>query len=277
MKIRKGNWKIDLKSLIRIEFKNYIPRIIVHEKFEKYVKWVLRILSIIGIATSFLTFDYLTGIIITIAIFIVEQFFERTIFEYTIFYLPDFPKFDIEYEQWLSTGYYVLNEEERHQLLDGLHSFMGPLYQDKEYAEKFFSFIKSWNNGENTDPNNLINISIIHEEQNKYTMYLYPNYSQEMIDNYFSKYKGALALEKFGKQQQELVMHFVFWHRNLTKGDFFHRFLEDFRITNTFYFVPFYLDNGQLQAIDDLRIEKNHIKIKSRVDLKPNEIEYIYK
>ncbi len=277
MKIRKGNWKINLKSLIRIEFKKYIPRIIIHEKFEKYVKWILRTLSFIGIATSFLTLDYVTGIYVTILIFLVEQFFERTIFEYTVFYIPDFPKFEIEYEQWLSTGYYILNQEERHQLLEGLHSFMGPLYEEKEYAEKFFNFIKSWNNGESTDPNNLINISIINEEQNKYTMYLYPNYSQEMINNYFNKYKRALALEKFGKQQQELVMHFVFWHRNLTKGDFFNRFIEDFQISKAFYFVPFYLENEQLKMIDELRIEKYHIKIKSRSELKPNEIEYIYK
>jgi hypothetical protein len=241
------------------------------------VKWILRILSFVGIATSFLTFDYLIGIIITIAIFIVEQFFERTIFEYTIFYFPEFPKFEIEYEQWLSTGYYVLNDNERHQLLDGFLNFMGPLYQEKKYAEKFFSFIKSWNDGENTDPNNRINISIIHEENNKYTMYLYPNYSQETLDKYFAKYKGALALEKFGKQQQELVLHFVFWHRNLTKGNFFHRFIEDFQISNTFYFVPFYLDGEQPIPIDELRIRKNHIKIKSRVDLEPNEIEFIYK
>ena len=277
MKIRRGNWKIDTKSLVRIEFKNYIPRIVIKKKFQKYVKWTLRLLSFVGIATAFLTFDYITGIIITLTIFIVEQFFERTIFEYTVFYFPEFPEFDIEYEQWLSTGYYLLSDDERYQLLDGFLNFIGPLYEKKEYAEKFFSFIKSWNNGENTDPNNRINISIIHEENNKYTMYLYPNYSQETLDKYFAKYKGSLALEKFGKQQQELVMHFVFWHRNLTKGNFFHRFIEDFQVSKTFYFVPFYLKDEQPIPIDELRIKKNHIKIKSRVDLEPNEIEYIYK
>lgn len=277
MKIRKGNWRISIRSLIRIEVNNYIPKIIIHEKFENKVKWILRILSVIGIATSFFTFDYSTGIVITIFIFIVEQFLERAIFEYSIFFVPNFPDFKIEYEQWLSTGYYVLNAEERYHLLDGLYSYMGPLYKDKEYAENFFNFIKSWNNGEDKDLNNLINISIIHENQNKYTMYLYPNYSQEKLNNYFSKYKEALALKKFGKKQQELVFQFIFWHNNLNKGDFFYRFIEDFQISKTFYFAPFYFEDNQLKTIEKLRIEKYHIKIKSRAELKSNEIEYIYK
>jgi hypothetical protein len=277
MKIRKGNWRISIRSLIRIEVNNYIPKIIIHEKFENKVKWILRILLVIGIATSFFTFDYSTGIVITIFIFIVEQFLERAIFEYSIFFVPNFPDFKIEYEQWLSTGYYVLNAEERYHLLDGLYSYMGPLYKDKEYAENFFNFIKSWNNGEDKDLNNLINISIIHENQNKYTMYLYPNYSQEKLNNYFSKYKEALALKKFGKKQQELVFQFIFWHNNLNKGDFFYRFIEDFQISKTFYFAPFYFEDNQLKTIEKLRIEKYHIKIKSRAELKSNEIEYIYK
>lgn len=277
MKIRKGNWKIDLRSFVRFQMNGKIPKLIIHEKFEIYVKWILRGLSFIGIATAFITLDYVTGILVTLVIFIVEQILERTIFEYTIFFIPEFPDFEIEYDKWLSTGYYVLQEEERYLLLDGLHSFMGPLYEDREYAEKFFNFIKSWNNYDINDNDNLINISIIIEENNRYTMYFYPNYSKNKLEKYFSKYKQKLALEKFGKQQQEFIMQFIFWHRNLTQGEFFHRFIEDYNITGEFYFVPFYLEGDELLKLDHLKIKKKQIKIKSRKDLQVNEIEYIYK
>lgn len=277
MKIRKGNWKIDLRSFIRLDTTGKIPKLFIHEKFEVYVKWILRILSFIGIATAFITLDYVTGIIVTLVIFIVEQILERTIFEYTVFFIPKFPDFEIEYDKWLSTGYYVLQAEDRHLLLDGLYSFMGPLYEDKDYAEKFFTFIKSWNNYAPIDGDNSINISIIIEENSRYTMYFYPNYSQRILDQYFSKYRHRLALEKYGKQQQEFVMQFIFWHRNLTQGDFFHRFIEDYEITGVFYFVPFYLEDGEPKKLDHLKIEKKHIKIKRRSDLHANEIENIYK
>lgn len=276
MKIKKGNWRIDLRSFFRIEFKGIVPKITIHEKFEKIVKWSLRILSLIGILTSFISFDYFTGIIITVLIFVIEQILEKVIFEYTIFYIPTFPDFDIEYEKWLSTGYYILEEENRHLLLEGNYSFMGPLYEDKEYAAKFFNFIKSWNNFESSDKENNINISIIIENNKKYTMYLYPNYSQKILDNFFNKYKKELALEKYGKTQQELVMQFIFWHKNLNQGNFFHRFIEDFKISKHFYFVPFYLENDNAKMIEELKILKTQIKIKNRSDVKNNEIEYHY-
>ena len=40
MKIKKGDWKIESSSLVNIEWRNKIPRLIVHEKYEKIVKWV---------------------------------------------------------------------------------------------------------------------------------------------------------------------------------------------------------------------------------------------
>lgn len=276
MKIKKGNWKINLKSFFRIEFKGIVPKITIHEKFEKIVKWILRLLSLIGILTSFISFDYITGIIISLLIFVIERILEKIIFEYTIFYIPTFPDFDIKYEKWLSTGYYILEEEDRHLLLEGSYSYMGPLYEDKEYAEKFFSFIKSWNNFESFDKENNINISIIIENNKQYSMYLYPNYSQHILDKFFKKHKKNLALEKYGKTQQELVMQFVFWYKNLNQGDFFHRFIEDYKISKHFYFVPFYLENNNLNMIKELKILKTQIKIKNRNEINKNEIEYHY-
>jgi hypothetical protein len=52
MKIKVRNWKVDLSTLFRVEWRKPFPKIVIHEKFEKYVKWTLRILTVIGIGTS---------------------------------------------------------------------------------------------------------------------------------------------------------------------------------------------------------------------------------
>lgn len=276
MKIRKGNWKISLNSLFRFEFRGIIPKITFHEKFEKKIKWILRILTIIGIGTAFLTLSYLAGIIVTLSLFLIEQILERIVFEYTVIYLPDFPDFEIEYEQWLTTGYFLFNEEERYRLLEDGLVYMGPAYDTSDYAAKFFSYIRSWNDNGDEDFDNRICISIIIENARQYSMYFYPRYNQELLNNYFKRYKDELALRKFGKQQQELVMSFIFWHRNLNQGEFFKKFCEDYIIKQEFYFVPFYIEGDEIKMIENLKVKKNFIKIKSREELTKDEIEYHY-
>jgi len=49
MKIKiKDRLKIELNILIRLEFKRFVPTLIVHERFEKYVKWTIRVITLIG-------------------------------------------------------------------------------------------------------------------------------------------------------------------------------------------------------------------------------------
>ena len=105
MKFRKGNWRINLDSFIRLQWKRYYPKLILHEKFEKPVKWILRILAAVGIVISFLTLPYWIGVIITLIIFGVEQLFENVVFEYSVIVQQPLPDFEIEYDQWLTNGW----------------------------------------------------------------------------------------------------------------------------------------------------------------------------
>lgn len=272
MHIKKGNWKIDTRTLINVEWKGIIPKLIIHEKFEKIITWTLRVLTFIGIATSFLTLPYEVSIIISILLFLIEQFFEKTLFEYTLFYIQPLPNFDIEYERWITTGYFLMQEKK--YLLQGHLNYIGPAYNDKNYAEKFFTYIKSWNNNLDEDNQNNINISIILENEKYYTMYFYPNQNKEEINHFFSKYKNSLALEKYGKRQQEMVMQIIFYHKNLEQGLFFKNFISDLKITEEFFFAPFFIEGDNILMIDDLKIKKTAIKVKHRKDVKKNEIEF---
>lgn len=274
MHIKKGNWKIDIRTFINLEWHGLFPKLIVHEKFENIIKWTLRILAAVGIATSFITLSYKIGIMVSIILFLIEQFLERTIFEYTLFYIQPIPDFDIEYERWMTTGYFLLHDKK--YLAVGHLNHIGPAYDNKEYAHKFFSYIRSWNNNLDHDQANNINISIILEDEKYYTMYFYPNQNKEEINHFFSKYKDELALKKYGKRQQELVLQLIFYHKNLEQGLFFKNFISDLQIMPNFFFAPFFIENENILMIEELRIEKSQIKVKHRNDVKKDEIEYHY-
>jgi hypothetical protein len=274
MKFKVGNWKIDSKSLVRIHWGKYYPKLIIHEKFEKHIKWILRILTGIGIITSFLTLPYWAGIATTLLLFGIGQLFERTLFEYSVMILQPFPDFEIEYDQWLTNGYFLLNPEFGNN--DGYLNYFGPAYSDKEYAIKFFNYIRSWNQDKDIDEQNNICISFIIESDVSYSTFLYANPKRKWLDQKFANYKENVKLDKYGKQQQELVMQMVFWKNlKMKKNMFFHKFRAQQKENEPFYFAPFCAETKR--PIEELRVWKTHYKIKGRSELTPNEIEYYYK
>lgn len=128
MKIKVGNLKVDSKTLIRFEWRKYYPKLIVHEKFEKQIKWILRTLALIGIVVSFLVLPYYVGIIVTIVLFTVQTLIEKTMFEYSVMIVQPFPDFKIDYDQWITNGYFLTNAEvEGHE---NYPNYFGPAYTD---------------------------------------------------------------------------------------------------------------------------------------------------
>src|SRR5208283_1949006 len=94
-----------LKTLASVEMKRGIPRLIVHEKLERTVKWVLRGLADLGIvlsAVSFKAWYYAVGV--SLVILGVQQFLERAIFEYTAIHVRPMPA-RVQSDQWLGVGF----------------------------------------------------------------------------------------------------------------------------------------------------------------------------
>lgn len=273
MKFRVGNWKIDSKNLIRIHWKKYYPKLIVHEKFEKYIKWTLRIIGIIGILTCFLILPYEAGIALTFGIAIIEQLLERTLFEYSVMILQPFPDFNIDYDEWITNGY-LLYEPEVENNPEKIN-FVGPTYRTKEYAIKFFNYIRSWNNDLDTDFENNICVSFIIESDVSYTTYLYANPDRKWLKPMFSDYEKSMQLKKYGKSQQSILMQMVFWkNKKMTEGMMFHQFTEWQKSDEDYYLAPFYIENDKLYVIHELKVLKNKFKYKGRSDLTENETEY---
>lgn len=276
MKIKVGNWKVDLTTLIRIEWRKPFPKIVIHEKFEKYVKWTLRVLTFIGIGTSLVSLPPIYSLLLSVGLLLIEQFFEKILFEYTVFIVQPFPDFKIEYDQWLTNGYLFPNPQYKQEY--NLFNHFGPAYKDKKYAIDFFTYLKSWNQDSENDIDNNICLSFVIEDDKSYTTYLYANPNRKWLDEMFNDYREKTKYDKYGKNQQSMVMQMIYWKNlKLVDTSLFPKFLEEQKADEKFYFVPFYLANDRPVAIEELKIAKYKYQIRNRKDLTKNDTEYHHK
>jgi len=275
IKIGKGIY-VDSRTLIRLEWRKFTPVLVVHEKFENKIKWILRVLAIIGIATSIISIDkwyYSLGL--ALCIFLIEQLFEKTVFEYTTLLFMKFPDFSIDYSKWKTNGFMIPAVISEQNLC-----YAGPTYSDKEYAVKFFDYIKSWNNGSNIDNEGNINFSLVLEPDENYSTYLYPNPNKSELDKIFKHEAESKKLDKYGKKQQELIGHMLFWNTLPYKdGSYIKMFLEAQKPNEKFYLTPSVIpkqNDGKAEFLFDSAILKFSFKFKKRNELTKKDVEFYH-
>ena len=189
---------VDSNTLVRFECRKWYPALVVHERFENIVKWILRIIAFVSIATSVFSINerYLS-LGLSILIFLVEQFFERTVIEYTVMVFQPPPDFEVEYGQWKTNGFMIPKEGNGTDL-----AHFGPSYLSEEYAEKFFIYLRRWvNDNSNDDKENCLVVSLVIEPNEQYTTYFYANLGRKRLDYMSKAIENATKLDKYGKRQ----------------------------------------------------------------------------
>lgn len=275
MKIKIGkNLYVNSNTLIRIEWRKWYPALVIHEKFENVVKWILRIIAFIGIATSVISInEWYFSLGLSIIIFLIEQFFERTIIEYTAMVFQPPPDFTVEYGQWKTNGFMLPKEGNGKDL-----AHFGPSYLDEEYAEKFFTYLRSWvNDNSNDDKENCLVVSLVIEPNEKYTTYLYANLGRKRLDYMFKAIENSSKLEKYGKRQQNFIGQIFYWHTlDFKDGYFIKQFLKFQKPNDPFYFTPSVIQPFGLQPkfLLDFSIKKYHLKVTKREDIKCTDPEF---
>lgn len=275
MKIKVGNWKVDSNTLLRLEWNKNRPRLILHEKYEGKVKWLLRGFTVVGIGTSFLSFDPFVGTGVSLGLIGLEQFFENTLFEYTTFIIQPPPDFEIQYDQWKTNGFAIPLVKNKSSL-----PVFGPAYADEAYAIKFFNYLRSWNNDEDEDKENRLIVSFVIEDDESYTTYIYANPGRKSLSEQFDLIEEVSRLEKYGKQQQRLIGQMIYWNKLVYKKDYMiDQFLRIYSNTESFIFAPFVLsaDGKSSRMLQDLGILKHGYKFKKRNQLTEVDTEYYFK
>lgn len=273
IKVSKGLY-VDSSTLIRFEWRKYYPALIIHEKFEKILKWILRSIAFVGIATSVVTINlWYVSLGLAIIIFLIEQFFERTAIEYTTMIVQPFPDFEIDYSQWKTNGFMLPIDPNSKEL-----AYFGPSYSDEPYAIKFFTYVRSWvDNDSNDDTQNDLIISLIIEPDEEYTTYLYANPDRKRLDSMFNTIKEQSKLEKFGKRQQQFVSQMYYWKTmDFKDGYNIKKFLEFQKNGKPFILSPSVLQPFGLppKFLHEHAIKKYHLKVKKRSELSRSDTEY---
>ncbi|MGE0566620.1 MAG: hypothetical protein AB7O73_01615 [Bacteroidia bacterium] len=249
---------------------------VIHERFEKILKWVLRLIAFIGIATSVIAIDqWYVSLGVTILIFLIEQFFETTAIEYTTMVVQPFPDFEVKYDQWKTNGFMIPQEKN-----DAGLAYFGPAYADKEYAIKFFQYLRSWvNHSSNDDTENNLVISLVIEPNEEYTTYLYANPGRKRLDTMFKFMGNQSKLEKYGKRQQEFIAQMTYWNTLDFKDGYFIKKFLDFQKTNEpFIFLPCVVpkDGKPMEFLFDHGIKKYEFQVRHRYEVQKDELEDVF-
>ena len=131
-----------LRSKFDVVLQNKMPHIKINEKHEKSVKWILRLLMIIGIASSVIAFStWYYSLSFSVILFLIEQIFEQIIFTHTIMLVQPLPQ-NWDGSKW--TGMIMATNEK--------DLFLGFGFSAKSVGIDFFNTLFAWN--EDSDINN---------------------------------------------------------------------------------------------------------------------------
>ena len=259
MRIKKGEWIINSKSLFRIEWRKYYPVLIIHEKYEKAVKWIIRIFTIIGIAISVITMPWFLSLIVAIILLGIDLFLENVIFLYTTIVMQEPPDFDIKHGMWRSNLFLLPRFE-------GDLPFFCLGFTNKEYAEKLFDYFLSWNTGEHIDKKNIITLNWTLNKNGSYVTEIFANPRRENLDEIYNEVENKNKLEKYGKKQQRFVAQISFGQKFKTSKTM-QNFISNYKQGSSFYFAPALVaDNGK----DVIEILNKRAILKNTYNLKKN-------
>jgi hypothetical protein len=260
---------------MHIRWKNHLPRLVLLEKYENPVKWTLRILTVIGIASSVIAIPtWYSSMIISLSLFIIEQFFEKTIFQYTTIYVQPMPDFTYEPSEWKAMAFMAIEDIDPRII-----SSVGLVFNTKEYAKKVFTLFKSWNYNNNYDEKNNICLSFIIEKNNEYSTYLYPNPDRESILKFWKESEEELKFEKYGKEHFRIIMQMIFCkHFTYNKDSLLNKFIEMQKEGRPFWLQAFLVDqNNNPVAIKEIEpILKHNYRFLKREELTKNSNEYLH-
>lgn len=115
-------------------------RLHINDRYEVAVKWILRILTAIGIISSVLTIPWPFNLISALVLLGIDQVLEKAVFVFNAFYVSAMPNY--EPKDWLGMawGYSYSASTQYFEI--------GMIFSSKKSAEKIFPIIKHWSKDE---------------------------------------------------------------------------------------------------------------------------------
>lgn len=260
-----------LKSYFGVKFEGRIPRIIVHEKFNKHVKYANRVIISIGIISSIIAFSaWYFSLLFAVLLFCVGWTLEKVIFRFTTIFVTPLPDFTYDPSEWNAMGYMFVPDELK------APSLFGPSFKTEEYGINLFNLLLAWNYNKDEDKEENICISFIEEKDAHYSVYIYPNLERKSIEEFAKEIKESDQFK--GKDHHQLVIQMTLCHSfPLTQNSHYHIWKNLFLKGQPTCLGAFLYDENKKQTTSISKINPikvHYIKFKKRSELKRDELEY---
>lgn len=260
------------KGLPWLRFENHFPRLFLHEKHERIIRWVLRGLTTFGVVTSVITLPWFYSLFLSIGLVAFDAFLERTLFYYTSMYVQAMPDFEYDPDKWVANAFVSIG----HPSNPNSERIVGLVFADNDYAMKFFDLLRAWNHGDSDNKDGNICLSFITDED-MYFVYLYPSFEKASIKNMHKKLEDENKLKKYGREHFGLVMAMIVCKGFSTAhGYALGTFVDNHPAGKPFTLAPFIqVPSGQPQLIADIEpIRMYRYKAKIPSELTEDDFEY---
>ncbi len=188
------------ESFIGFKIDNKIPRLIIHEKFKKQVKWFTRALTALGILSSLVYMSaWYLNLLLALLLFAFQWTLEKVIFRFTTIFITPLPDFKWDKKEWNAMGYMYTHDLNK-------PSFFGPAFLNKDFGCKVFELLSSWNYEQNADKEGNIVISFI-EDRESYRVYFYPSENRKTLRDFEQRIKETD--ENKGKDHHQLIVQMI--------------------------------------------------------------------
>lgn len=257
----------------RIRWEKGIPKLVVHEKREKLVRWTLRALTGLGIAISLFTLPPIVAFAVAVLLALADAILEKTAFYYTSLLVRALPEFQYDGDKWVANVFISYGKPSPES-----EKIVGLVFNDREYARQFFDLLRSWNGGSSEDSANNIQLTFVTDED-RYYVYLYPSLQDRRVAKFFSSVKRKFGRKKRGKEHFGLIMQLVICHGFDTRDGYtLGTFVNNHRNGKHFLLAPFVVGtDGQPEPVSEVEpISKFHYKAKIPSQLGDKDFERVH-
>lgn len=256
----------------RFDFKGGLPRLYLHEKSEKVIRWVLRGLTIIGIILSIFSLPWYESLVLSIGFVVLEWFIERTLFYYTSMFVSTM-MLDYDPAKWVAMVVVSLGEPRDPKS----KKIVGIWLEDEDYAKRFFEHLQRLTGRDDGDQGDLRLTFIVDEDM--YYVFLYADVQREAFTTFAESVKNENLLTKYGKEHFPLIMSQIICHGfETTKGFALGVFLDTHPTDKEFLLAPYVRDsNGAPRPAESAKpILMKSYKFKLPHELTQDDFEYFH-
>jgi hypothetical protein len=272
------------RMVIRLETKaKKMPYFVISAKYELYVKWTLRILTLFSIGICFITLQWYVALIITLLLIVIERILETIVFQVVSIYVQPIPEWDND--QWLAMTYVNIKNSK----------YVEMLIRTEEQARKLHDCIKEWNYGEFVDKEDNIKLSFVIENDNTYVTFLYPSFERRTIKLFGEQVEYDMFKKREMKAHQQIVVSITFCKLfPFQPGCSLERFMNEYQQNTAYAFGVHYLKqplpalseekpfmikytSDKIQHVGERPFVKFHVKIKKASELTKEDYEYHYR